>query len=98
MTLEPAATEPAATEPAKETSLWGYLKLVISGVFLIFVVALALAVIVIPAVTHAVPLTVLTSSMEPGLPPGTLLIVRPVDPADLRIGDVATYQIRSGEP
>jgi signal peptidase len=36
--------------------------------------------------------------MEPGLPPGTLIIVRSVEPADIRIGDVITYQIRSGEP
>ena len=43
-------------------------------------------------------MTVLTSSMEPELPPGTLLIVSPVEPADVAVGDVITYQIRSGEP
>jgi signal peptidase len=36
--------------------------------------------------------------MEPTLPPGTLIIVRPVTPDEIRIGDVVTYQIRSGEP
>jgi signal peptidase I len=83
--------------PARK-SLWGYVRLAVSGALFILVVALGLAVIVIPAATKSVPLTVLTSSMEPGLPPGTLLIVRPVEPADIRIGDVVTYQIRSGEP
>jgi len=82
----------------EERSLWGYLKLTISAALLLLVIALALAVIVIPMMTKSVPLTVLTSSMEPGLPPGTLLIVRPVDPADVHIGDVVTYQIRPGEP
>ena len=82
----------------KEASLWSYLKLTVSAVLLILVVALGFAVIVIPALTESVPLTVLTSSMEPGLPPGTLLIVRQVSPADIRLGDVVTYQIRSDDP
>ena len=88
------APEDAPAEP----TVWSYLKLTISGALLILVVALGCAVIVVPAMTKSVPLTVLTSSMEPGLPPGTLLIVRPVEPGDIRIGDVVTYQIRSGEP
>lgn len=62
------------------------------------VVALAAAVVVVPRLTGAVPLTVLTSSMEPAYPPGTLVIVRPVDPDDVRIGDVITYQLESGRP
>ena len=85
-------------EALKQKSLWGYLKLAISAALLILMTALGFAVIVVPAITKSVPLTVLTSSMEPGLPPGTLLIVRPVAPADIRMGDVVTYQIRSGEP
>ena len=82
----------------KETSMWGYLRVTISAVLLMLMIALGFAVIVVPAITKSVPLTVLTSSMEPGLPPGTLVIVRPVAPADIRMGDVVTYQIRSGEP
>jgi signal peptidase len=78
--------------------VWHYLGLGLSTGLLVLVVAVAVAAIAVPKVTGSVPLTVLTGSMEPGLPPGTLIIVRPVDPADLRIGDVATYQIRSGEP
>jgi signal peptidase len=85
-------------ETKPEPTLWAYLRLTVSVALLILVGALGIAVIVIPAATGSVPLTVLTSSMEPGLPPGTLLIVRPVDPADIRLGDVVTYQIRSGEP
>ena len=89
---------PASNDGEAQTTLWGYLRLTISAAFFILVVALGLAVIVVPAVTKSVPLTVLTGSMEPGLPPGTLLIVRHVDPADIHIDDVVTYQIRSGEP
>ncbi|WP_177216781.1 signal peptidase I [Mycetocola miduiensis] len=78
--------------------VWHYLGLGSSIGLLLIVVAVAFAVIVVPKVTGSVPLTVLTSSMKPGLPAGTLIIVHPVDPEDLHIGDVATYQIRSGEP
>jgi len=90
-------TKPAGDTP-KEASLWSYLRLTISAALLILTIALGFAVIVVPAMTKSVPLTVLSSSMEPGLPPGTLLIVRPVSPADIRLGDVVTYQIRSDDP
>lgn len=59
------------------------------------VVALAL---VIPRIIGAVPLAVLTSSMEPTLPPGTLVISQPTDPASLAVGDVVTFQPLSDDP
>jgi len=86
------------TEAAPERSLWSYIGLALSAVLLILVVALAAVAIVIPKLAGALPMTVLTSSMEPRLPPGTLIIVKPVNPADLAIGDVATYQMVSGKP
>jgi len=49
-------------------------------------------------VTGAVALTVLTPSMEPIYPPGTLVVVQKVSPEDIRIGDDITYQIESGKP
>lgn len=60
-------------------------------------VAVLAAAVVVPRVTGATPYTVLTGSMEPMLPPGTLVVVRPVQPEDVRIGDVVTVQLRSGE-
>ncbi|QOD44846.1 signal peptidase I [Clavibacter zhangzhiyongii] len=65
---------------------------------LLVVIGLAAVLLVVPKVSGSVPLTILTQSMEPRLPPGTLIVVRPVDTDDLQVGDVATYQIRSGEP
>ncbi|MFT2710656.1 signal peptidase I [Clavibacter sp. Sh2126] len=65
---------------------------------LLLVIALAGVLLVVPKVSGAVPLTILTQSMEPRLPPGTLIVVRPVDTDALEVGDVATYQIRSGDP
>ena len=74
------------------------LSLVGSVMLLMTVVSLAAALIVVPKLTGSIPLTVLTSSMEPTMPPGSVVIVRPTDAGDLRVGDVITYQLRSGEP
>lgn len=84
--------------PTPERGLWGSLGLALSAALLILVIALAMLVIVVPKIAGATPMTVLTSSMEPGLPPGTLIIVKPIDPNRLQFGDVATYQIESGKP
>lgn len=91
-------TRAARDRTASEPSLWSYLRVSLSVAVLLALLALAAAVIAVPAATGSKPLTVLTSSMEPTLPPGTLLVVRPVDPADIRIGDVVTYQLHSGDP
>lgn len=61
------------------------------------VALLVLAVLIIPRVSGAIPLTVLSGSMEPSLSPGTVVIVKPTDIESLAIGDVITFQSRSGE-
>lgn len=58
---------------------------------------LAVAV-VMPRLAGGTALTILTGSMSPGMPPGTLVVVRPIIPSKLKIGDVVTYQIESGKP
>ncbi len=67
------------------------------GLFALVVLIGALAVVV-PAATGSTPFTVLTGSMTPAYPPGTLIIVSPIDAKDIRLGDVVTYQIESGKP
>jgi signal peptidase I len=66
-------------------------------VILAAVAAVALAV-AIPRIAGGTPYTVLTGSMEPDLPPGTLVVVRPVDAEDIALGDVITFQLESGKP
>jgi signal peptidase len=67
------------------------------AVILLACAALALGV-VIPRLGGATPYTILTGSMQPKYPPGTLVVIKPVDPAALAVGDVATYQLHSGDP
>ncbi|QIM17308.1 signal peptidase I [Leucobacter insecticola] len=70
----------------------------ISAVVLSITVVLAFAAVVIPTFTGAQTYTVLTRSMEPAYPPGTYLVVRPTPVDELKLGDIITYQLKSGQP
>ncbi len=65
---------------------------------LVALVATLLATVLVPRVAGATPYTVLTGSMKPDMPPGTLAVTRPVAIEDVSVGDVVTYQIDSGKP
>lgn len=73
---------------ARQALAWA----VILGVTAVLAVA-----VLVPRVGGATPYAVLTGSMRPDYPPGTLVVVRPVAPEDVRVGDVVTYQLASGE-
>lgn len=78
---------------------WGALVLrALLAAVLVILVGIGVAAILVPAVTGSTTLTVLTSSMEPHLPPGTMVVVRPTDVDDIQPGMVITYQLESGEP
>ncbi|HWV27088.1 MAG TPA: signal peptidase I [Aeromicrobium sp.] len=66
-----------------------------------FVILLVLTVLVvavlIPRIAGATPYAVLTGSMRPSYPPGTLIVAKPIDPEQIRIGDVVTIQLESGK-
>jgi signal peptidase len=67
--------------------------------FVIFAAAAVLAgAVLVPRLVGATPYTVLTGSMRPSLPPGTLVVVKPQPVDGLRVGDVVTYQLESGKP
>ena len=75
-----------------------YIGLGLSAGLLGLLALIGALVIVIPAVTGSTPMTILTGSMQPTYPPGTLIIVKPIETEDIRIGDPITYQIESGKP
>jgi len=98
---QPAATRvagPAARRLAKKKGLLHYIGVGLSFGLLSLVLVLAVMVVALPMLTKSTPFTVLTSSMTPSYPAGTLVIVKPTDPQQIRIGDVITYQIKSGQP
>jgi signal peptidase I len=64
---------------------------------LVLLIAGAITVLtVIPRATHGAALTVLTGSMTPTIPVGSVVLDRPVDPGTLHVGDIATYQKTPG--
>lgn len=79
-------------------SAWRLAGHVSSAALLAGVVAAALALVVVPKAAGAVPLTVLAGSMSGTFEPGSVVVVRPVPVETLRIGDVVTFQERSGDP
>lgn len=66
-------------------------------VLLAAVIGALTVLLVLPRVTDGAAMTVLTGSMEPAIPTGSTVLVRPVDPSTLGVGDVATYQRAAGE-
>jgi signal peptidase len=63
---------------------------------ILFAMAAVTVLIVIPRATNGVAMTVLTGSMTPTLPVGSIIVDRPVDPGTLRVGAIATYQAEPG--
>lgn len=62
---------------------------------LLLVVIAAVAVAVVPAVTGSHALTVLSGSMRPALPVGSVVVTRPTSAEEIRPGDVVTYTDRA---
>ena len=71
---------------------------VVGWLVLLMALTVMVAAVVVPRLWGAQPYTVLTGSMRPHYPPGTLVIVRPAKPSALKVGNVATYQLISGRP
>ena len=64
----------------------------IAGAALAAAVAVPVIALVVPRLTGGAALTVVSGSMEPTIPTGSLVFVRPVDPSDVGPGDVITIQ------
>ncbi|RLP74529.1 signal peptidase I [Mycetocola tolaasinivorans] len=98
---EDAIAGPAAAAPPQRSRarrIAGLITKIVSWVVIGAAAALIIAFVLVPRVTGATPYTVLTGSMRPSMPPGTTVVVRPVEFDTIRVGDVITYQIASGKP
>ncbi len=75
----------------------GWASAISSGIvtfIMLILLALAVALIVIPKVMGGMSLTVLTGSMEPGIKPGDIVVTKGIDTAqarDLAIGTVVAF-------
>lgn len=84
-------------ERSRDSFLDGFRR---AGEWMLLAVMLAavLTAVALPRLGHATPYAVLTGSMRPVMPPGTLVVVRPVGPADIDIGSVITFLPRENDP
>jgi signal peptidase I len=72
--------------------------MVLSWFVMISIGATLTVALVVPRLAGATPYVIETGSMRPGMPPGTLVVVKPKPVDDIAPGDVMTYQITSGDP
>lgn len=85
-------------EEDDRTGLLWWMGSMLTWALLFAMLTLLAVTILIPAVAGGERFTVLTGSMDPTYPPGTLIVVEPVEPDELAIGMPVTYQLRSGDP
>ncbi|MCW2750342.1 MAG: signal peptidase [Aeromicrobium sp.] len=71
---------------------------VAAWIVLLSMTAAIAAAVLVPRIGGATPYTILTGSMRPNMPPGTLVVIKPVPIDQIGIGTVVTYQLTSGEP
>ena len=64
----------------------------LSTILMVVLLALA-AVLIVPVILGYTELAVLTGSMQPTIPVGSLIYVKKVEPSTLQVGDVITYQL-----
>lgn len=84
----PRKDRPAPRSVARRIAGW------IGGLVVLAAVALAVSITVVPAVVGGRTLTVLSGSMSPTIPAGSVVVTKPVEPASLRVGDVITFSTR----
>lgn len=85
-------------QESDRTGVWWWIRTIGSWLLLFVAVAVLAVLVVVPRLTGATAYTVLTGSMEPTLPPGTLIVVKEVPATELVAGDVITFQMQSGDP
>lgn len=71
---------------------------VLTWLVILFVSAVVTVAVLVPRLAGATPYVVLTGSMQPQMPPGTLVVVKPVAADEITTGTVLTYQLESGKP
>lgn len=98
LTPAPDEHEQSDDDADEKTTLGWWTRTVVSWLLLLVMVGFLAVMVVIPRLTGSTAYTVLTGSMEPTMPPGTLIVVKPTPNEDLVTGDVITFQPVSGDP
>ena len=76
----------------------GWFGQVVAWLIIVPLFAAITVCVLLPRVAGATPYTILTGSMRPNMPPGTLVVIKPVPVDQVSVGTVVTYQLDSGKP
>jgi signal peptidase len=88
----------AADGQSQITGVLWWLVRVAAWTTILGITAVIAVSVLVPRLGGGTPYAILTASMQPDLPPGSLVVVRPVAAEDVSVGSVITYQLVSGEP
>jgi len=93
VTSDRSASAPSeSVSPTSERDgVWNVLRWV-GSCLLLGVLALALLIMLVPRLAGVQFVTVLSDSMSPTFEKGSVLVVRPVDPAAIQVGDVVVFR------
>jgi len=83
---------------APATGPFGWLGAVVLWIIILGVLSVLTIAVLVPRLAGATPYTILTGSMRPTMPPGTLIVAKPVPVERIGIGTAITYQLESGKP
>ncbi|TWG97262.1 signal peptidase [Nocardioides sp. J9] len=75
----------------------GWVGQVVAWLVILCVVVVLAVAVVVPRLAGATPYTVLSGSMQPTYPPGSLAVVKPVEFDSIGLGQVITFQRDSGK-
>lgn len=76
---------------ARRMQLLRWVGRAITGLVVIIALAIATVLLVIPQLNGGAALTVLSGSMTPTYPVGSVVIVEPIEPQDIQVDDVITF-------
>lgn len=87
-----------AAGPRRVRGIASWVGQLVAWIVILAVAGVLTVAVLIPRLGGATPYTIETGSMTPGMPPGTLVVVRHRPTTAIGVGDVITYQLRSGQP
>ena len=89
--------DPAATSRRTSARAGAFVGRVVAWMVILAAVAVLAVGVLIPRLSGSTPYTVLTGSMTPTYPPGTLVVVRPTATDEITVGQPITFQLESGQ-
>jgi signal peptidase len=84
--------------PRRKRGALSWFGQVLSWFVMFAIGAVFLVSLVLPRLAGGSTFVIETGSMRPHLPPGTMVAVQPSEASAVRVGDVITFQLRSGDP